>query len=241
MVINMQVDSLRAEPPDAVEGCIPVGKTSSALAVNEARKAAMRSLLHDFSNVMVGLCSMSENAVDEMEPGSPLHDDMEIIRDSAFKARQIIMRIGTLCGSEEDDDISLVDLVNWLAGEADTFKSMLPKGSSVKLPDQIRTVLVNVQTSRLRDYLITLAALVSRNVGPHRVAMEIELRENDEGCAIRVFFSDLDEQRKALPYSDDETASLDAIAKELGAVFTCRPRTSGSPEAIIVLSSGKIA
>jgi hypothetical protein len=240
MVINMQVDYSRTKTSGTAEG-MAHEEMATALAVNEARRAAMRSLMHDFSNVMVGLCSMSENAVDEIEPGNPLHDDMEIIRDSAFKARQIIRRISVLGGSDDDDGESLVDLVNWMATEADTLRSMLPKGSVVRLPADVRTVLVNVSTAGLRDYLIVLAAFVSKAVGPHRCAMEIDLRETDEGCAVLTSFADADRPERELSYPDGATAMLQSVAGKLGTTVTFGKKKGAQLETGIVIRSGRQA
>jgi len=241
IVINVQRISSNEKPQGNAASNVSSGDISAKLVVIEARKAAMRSLLHDFSNVMVGLCSISENAVDEIEPGSLLRDDMEIIRDSALKARQIIRRISVLNGSDEDEDVSLVDLVNWIEGEIETIKAVLPKGSVVSVPDKVRTVLSNVSTSNLRDFLITLAAGVSGNAGQYRIKMEIEIRENDDGCAIVVVVADAYEPKNALSYPDEMISTLGRIAEKLEAAFSFEKKTSGPIGARLVLRCSQTA
>jgi hypothetical protein len=213
---------------------------SSAVVICCARRAATRNLLHDFSNVMVGLCSMSENVLDDVAPGNPLRDDMEIIRDSALRARQIIRLISVLNGSDEDDGAMLVDLVNWFTNEADTIKGVLPKGSVLKLPDQARTVLANVASSLLRDYLITFAAC-TKNVAPHRVNMEIGLRESDDGCEVVATAACADDSGGSLPCSDETIRALDGIAKKMNAAFVFKKEADGSIRAGVTLRPDKTA
>ena len=210
---------------------------SSEIIVCAARRAATRSLLHDFSNVMVGMCSMSENAMDEIAPGSPMRDDMEIIRDSALRARQIISRISVLNGSDDDFGPALVDLVNWFEGEADTIRSILPRGSVLKLPNESRTVLVNITSAFLRDYLVIFAAC-AKKVEPHRVNMEIGIREGDNGCEVAVTVSDIDDPNDTPPYSEVAIRTLDGIAKKLNSKSEFI-QGAGSIRASLVLISDK--
>jgi hypothetical protein len=189
----------------------------STLAVQQARSAATRSLLHDFSNVMVGLCSMSENAIDEIEPDNPLRDDMEIIRDSAFKARDLIRRISALNGADEEQ--SLVDLVSWMGEEVETIRTVLPRGSVVKIPDPVRTVLTNIPTGDLRDFLITLASGISGNAKPDHLEMAIDICENDKGCVIAITVKDIDNPEKDLAIPDEAVAPLLALSERLGATL----------------------
>lgn len=155
--------------------------------VQQGRTAATKGLLHDFSNVMVGLCSLSENALDDAEPGTPLRDDMEIIRDSAIRAHQLIRRIAQL-NSADAQPPTLIDLCEWLRGEVETFRATLPKGSEVAVPDKGRTVLLNVSETLLRDFLLMLVAQISATHRA-RLSLRIEVAERGADCAIAVGFS----------------------------------------------------
>ena len=153
------------------------GETLSALLfIQQGRTAAIRGLLHDFSNVMVGLCSLSENAVEETEKGTPLHDDMEIIRDSSVRAHQLISRISSL-NSNDPDDPTLMDLATWLGNEAETIRATMPKGSEVVIAPTAdgRPVFVTVREYLLRDLLLMMATNIARRRPGSRLSLVINI------------------------------------------------------------------
>ncbi|HNX04270.1 MAG TPA: hypothetical protein PKI32_02140 [Opitutales bacterium] len=201
--------------------------------VQQGRTSATKGLLHDFSNVMVGLCSISENALDDAEPGTPLRDDMEIIRDSAVRAHQLIRRIAQL-NSADVQPPSLIDLCEWLRNEVETIRATLPKGSNVVVPDKGRSVLINVSESRLRDFILMLVAGVSLHHSRGRVAMHVEVAERGPDCAITIRFAEA---------GSDVAGSMDAaflpatILSELALSLnaTCQS-SSDDGRAVIVLT-----
>jgi hypothetical protein len=162
--------------------------------VQQGRTAATKGLLHDFSNVMVGLCSLSENALEETEPGTPLRDDMEIIRDSSVRAHHLLRRISTLNAAETQSPC-LFDLGQWLAGEAETIRAVLPRGSEVVFPDKARSVLVTASESLLRDFILTLVAGVAQAHPRGRISMRATLSEKDDACVLAIAFSEAGTER----------------------------------------------
>ena len=194
--------------------------------LQQGRIAATKGLLHDFSNVMVGLCSLSENALDETEPGSPLHDDMEIIRDSAVRSQQLIKRISTLNGTEATAP-SLLDLVSWIGYEAETLRAILPKCSAMKLPDHGRTVLVNVHEQSLRDFLLTVTAAISGSRQSARIDLEISITETDDECILGLSLIRAETEGSKLSDSinGDLTRALEVMAEKINAVCRITRRT----------------
>lgn len=169
------------------------GQTLSALLfIQQGRTAATRGLLHDFSNVMVGLCSLSENAVEETEKGSPLHDDMEIIRDSAVRAHQLICRISAL-SSNEPDDPTLMDLATWLGNEAETIRATMPKGSEVTIAPtpEGRPVFVTVREYLLRDFLLMVTTNISRRRPNSRLTLVIHIIPEGKKRTLRIVLRDI--------------------------------------------------
>jgi hypothetical protein len=157
------------------------------LRVQQGRAAATRGLLHDFSNVMVGLCSLSENALEETDPASPLHNDMEIIRDSAVRAHQLIRRIVTL-NNPDDAEACLIDITSWLRNEAETLRALLPKGSDVIVAEIGRTVLVHVREDLLRDFIILAALDISRSQHS-RISVQLGARVEGGLCHVDSLYS----------------------------------------------------
>ncbi len=183
--------------------------------LQEGRTAATKGLLHDFSNVMVGLCSLSENALEETEPGSPLRDDMEIIRDSSVRAHHLIRRISAL-NSTDVQPPCLLDVAQWLSGEAETLRAILPKGSGVTMPDKTRAALVTASDSLLRDFLLTLVAAVARARPRERLSLLVTLEETADECLLAFVFSDTG------PVADADRGIPRAALEELAALMKAR-------------------
>jgi len=216
MPMSNKVSDSGEIPPG--QGGLDEGQSLSLkLLVQEGRTAATKGLLHDFSNVMVGLCSLSENALDETEPGSALHDDMEIIRDSAVRAHQLIRRLARL-NTTDIDQSALMDLGAWLANEADSIRSVLPKGSEVTLGKNGKTLLVMVRESTLRDFIMTITAKVA-SAARKRLIMEMMTGDAGEECVLRIKFgnSPAGQSPSALPRSSSPDGRiLEHLARGLG-------------------------
>ncbi|GEM_PF-4427293 len=190
--------------------------------LQEGRTAATKGLLHDFSNVMVGLCSLSENALEETEPGSPLRDDMEIIRDSSVRAHHLIRRISAL-NSTDAQPPCLLDIAQWLSGEAETIRAILPKGSSVTMPEKTRAVLVTVSESILRDFLLTLVASVARARPRERLGLVVSLEETAEACRVTFVFSESGSPGAGCGSCAVPCAALEELAALMQARCECTP------------------
>ena len=203
---------------------------ATLLFVQEGRTAATKGLLHDFSNVMVGLCSLSENALDEAETGTPLHDDMEIIRDSAVRAHLLIRRIVAL-NSTEVSEPSLVDLVTWLHNEIETIRATLPKGSDVMMPNEGKSMLVSVRESRLRDFILMLTADISNRQKQSRISMNMSLSEKGRDNVLLIRFSDAHRALEIPAINKDRTlyaSILSEMALGLDAACTVDITDDGS-------------
>jgi hypothetical protein len=183
---------VRVTPPSETGGnasAQPQLSPDTLYRLQGGRTAATKGLLHDFSNVMVGLCSLSENALEETEPGSPLRDDMEIIRDSSVRAHHLIRRISSL-NSTDVQPPCLLDIAQWLSGEAETIRAILPKGSGVTMPEKNRAALVTVSETILRDFLLMLVASVARSRPRERLCLLVTLEEMADACLLTFVFSE---------------------------------------------------
>lgn len=191
------------------------GQTLSALLfIQQGRTCATRGLLHDFSNVMVGLCSLSENAVEETEKGTALHDDMEIIRDSAVRAHLLICRISAL-NNNEPDDPTLMDLATWLSNEAETIRATMPKGSEVTIAQTPngRPVFVTVREYLLRDFLLMVTTNMSRRRPNSRLSLTINILTDGRKRALQILLKDTQNPLDAA-YMSGENELFNAILKD---------------------------
>jgi hypothetical protein len=103
------------------------------------------------------------------------------------RAHQLIRRIATLNTTDFDDN-GLIELGSWLANEADTLRSALPKGSEVALRSCGKTLLVMIHESLLRDFILTITANVA-NYARKRLTMEMEPGDGGSECSLRIRFS----------------------------------------------------
>ena len=213
---------------------------SALLFIQQGRTAATRGLLHDFSNVMVGLCSLSESAVEETENGTPLHDDMEIIRDSAMRAHQLISRISAL-SSNEPDDPQLMDLATWLGNEAETIRATMPKGSEVIIaptPDG-RPVFVTVREYLLRDLLLMVTTNFARRRPSSRHSLTIHIQPNGHKRTLEIIVKDTQTPLEASFFSGENelfTTILQDTAKDLNAECTTGHGPDDSMRMTLVLN-----
>ncbi len=198
-----------------------------SLYVQEGRSAATRGLLHDFSNVMVGLCSLSENALDETEPGTALRDDMEIIRDSAVRAQQLIRRIVRL-NSGEDEEKSLIEPGAWLANEAETIRATLPKGSELNIGSNSKGMLLHVNESCLRDFLLLVIARTARR-NRERLRLDIKVEEQGDSCLLLLVFSGAKPKGGARPDCGEmlHSAISRQLAKQMGGMCNIAEGSDG--------------
>jgi hypothetical protein len=190
---------------------------SSLLFIQQGRTAATRGLLHDFSNVMVGLCSLSENAVEETEKGTALHDDMEIIRDSAVRAHLLICRISAL-NNNEPDDPTLMDLPTWLSNEAETIRATMPKGSEVTIAPTAdgRPVFVTIREYLLRDFLLMVTTNISRRRPNSRLSLSIHIGQDVRKRTLQILLKDTQTPLDAA-YMSGENELFNAILSETAA------------------------
>lgn len=205
--------------------------------VQEGRSAATRGLLHDFGNVMVGLCSISENAVDDIPEDSPLRDDMEIIRDSSMRAYQLIRRIVQL-NAVDPAEPDMLECRSWMAAELESLRAVLPKGSDVRLDRESTTAFVRVREDALRDTLLVFALAASRR---HRERLNLTLAVHKQDGAVVL------EVREELagdghPVVPDGSPSfdlpddyVDCCARKIGATGSMEYRGDGGATARLYL------
>jgi len=190
--------------------------------VQEGRAAATRGLLHDFSNVMVGLCSISENAVEDVPEDNPLHDDLAIIRDSSMRAYQLIRRIVQL-NAVDPGEPDLIECRSWMAGALESLRAVLPKGSSVTVDESSPVLFLRTREDALRDAFLVLSLAAARRHRA-RVSLTLAVRKG----AGQVGFTVTDRALDA--GSSPQAASLSSAAEDLPPDFAecCAQKLGGT-------------
>ena len=128
---------------------------AARLAVMEARRSCVRGLVHDFNNVMVGLCSFSEGLLLDMEPDDPRYEDLDLIRESAFRAHGLLRSIGSV-NRGDDLDSGPLNLALWLPTQEPLYAALVDKGARVTFNIDPGLPWLGVADLALRDLLLVV-------------------------------------------------------------------------------------
>lgn len=115
-------------------------------------------LLHDFSNVMTGICSLGDLYASSVGPENPMHGGLQTIHKNAYQAQKLLRRIIEINRevSGERSYHYLQDLIN---DQLDLIRAILPKGTALEttFPEEklavrldevgFRRVLLNISTN----------------------------------------------------------------------------------------------
>lgn len=190
----------------------------------------MRSLLHDFNNIMVGLSAISDSVVNELPEDHPLQDELEIIRDSAQRAQELLRWLSKI-NSRFPDIVEQVELRDWLSGEAATLKALLPKGSEVivEVPDE--NLQVRLIEEDLRDLLFVAAHDVALRAGA-RLRLTIRATSVIGGILIEIQDDTLNRPRSSVQDTsthsvEQRAAFIDSVAGKYGATVERKDEADG--------------
>lgn len=161
-------------------------------------------LLHDFSNVMTGIHSLSELYHDSLPPEHPLHEGLGLIRDNSSQGQHLLRRIIDL-NRENTDEKTYADLAHLVRDQADLLKILLPRGTRLTLPADDLVAPVFIDETAFRQVLVNFA-MNSRDAlrGPGDIRIGLRLLHDGEppvgdtqpplkavrGAAVEFTFSD---------------------------------------------------
>lgn len=151
---------------------------------HESRSAAMRSLLHDFNNIMVGLSAISDAALDELPEAHPLQEDINIIKETTQRAQELLRWLSGI-NTRFPDVIESIDLGPWLPGEVAKLRALLPKGSKVVVEVQEESLQVRLIEEDLRDILFVAAHDVALRTGA-RVRLLMKASRSKDGILLEI-------------------------------------------------------
>ncbi len=92
-----------------------------------AQSGAIGGLLHDFSNLITGISSLSANCSDSIDQDHPLQEDLQLLRDSSNRAHTIVRQIAEING-ERRGERALVDLGEFVKSQVYLLKAAMPNG-----------------------------------------------------------------------------------------------------------------
>lgn len=151
----------------------------SSRAWKESISTLTTGLLHDFSNVMTGIFSLSELYHNTLPNRHPLRDGLGLIKENAGQAQRLLRKILDL-NRETSGEKSYVNLGRIVREQVDLVKVILPRGTQLTGPAEDGEWPVYIDETAFRQTLVNLA-MNSRDAlrGPGEI--KISLRSVDPG------------------------------------------------------------
>lgn len=122
----------------------------------ESLSTLTSGLLHDFSNVMTGIFSLSELYHNTLPNRHPLRDGLGLIKDNAGQAQRLVRKILEL-NRDNSGEKTYVNLGRVLREQLDLLKVILPRGSQLTGPAEDGDWPVFIDETALRQTLVNLA------------------------------------------------------------------------------------
>lgn len=132
-------------------------------------------LVHDFSNVMAGVLSISELYFDAVKEGDPMHKGLSQIKKSAFDAQKIVRKIIEL-NRKQTNVKSYYNIEQLIEDQIDLIKIILPKHIVVTTQLVGREVPVYTEDVAFRQTLLNFAMNSRYAMGNDHGELGIRLR-----------------------------------------------------------------
>lgn len=146
----------------------------SAAAWKETLAALAMGLAHDFSNIMAGIFSLSESFIAQVDAAHPFHEGLNLIRDNAWQASQLVQRMMSLHRAQTGEQ-NYHDLNENLTELADLVQRMLPRRILIEIELAPQQLPVYVDMVELRQVILNLA-LNSAEAMPQRGKLVFQTR-----------------------------------------------------------------
>ncbi len=188
-------------------------------------------LVHDFSNLMAGIYSISELYHGMMEKDDPMANGMGQIRKSTMQAQRLVRRIIDL-HREKPASRAVHDLRLLLKDQMDLVEIIIPRSASIKTDFGKASLPSFIEETGFRQVVLNLAInardAISRNGKIHISAREVKKGENIMKGAwggARVASTEGAE----ISFSDDGAGIAEEICEYLfDPFFTTKESSSGS-------------
>ena len=142
-------------------------------------------LVHDFSNMMAGIYSLSELYHSEMQLDHPRYEGMSKVKSNAMKAQHLVRRIVDL-NREVSGEMAYNNLEVLIREHLDIIKIILPKSAKVALEfpdDELLVSIDEVAFRRALTHLVTNARDAMQTGGTFGLYVEAV----DDGYALHVW------------------------------------------------------
>lgn len=120
-----------------------------------ARLAAIRGLVHDLSNALVGGHSLLEAIQPSLPPGDDLGEDLKLILQSILKAEACLQQMRSVY-TDEAEGIDYLEPASWLPQHEQALRALLPRGVRLEWAELVPGLPVALDEVHWRDGLLVL-------------------------------------------------------------------------------------
>jgi len=128
----------------------------SSRAWKESLSTLTSGLLHDFSNVMTGIFSLSEMYHNTLPMRHPLRDGLGLIKENAGQAQRLVRKILDL-NRETSGEKTYLNLGRLVREQLDLLKVVLPRGTQLSGPPEDGDWPVFLDETAFRQTMVNLA------------------------------------------------------------------------------------
>ena len=139
-------------------------------------------LVHDFSNLMAGIFSISELYFGMMEKDDPMANGMGQIKKSAMQAQKLVRRIIDL-HREKPANRAVQDLRLLLKDQMDLLEIIIPRSAKIKTNFGKEALPAFVEETGFRQVILNLAINARDAIG-RTGKISISIRKVEEGCPL---------------------------------------------------------
>lgn len=126
----------------------------------EVATAVTRRFLHDFNNMIAGICSLSELYAVPGSDAETLTEAMTHIRDSSIRAQKLTQQIRAL-SSMSDGEASYFEVTKLIQEQEDYLRAILPRHVELELELSDEPLPTRLDANRFKQALLHLASNAS--------------------------------------------------------------------------------
>lgn len=174
----------------------------------ETRLDAIRGLVHDLSNGLLGLRSMAESCSFDIPQGHPARESVDWLLESLGRTESTLQLLRSAY-REQSETMPLLEPVVWLKRHQAVLEGMTLRGQRMQweLPERLESI--PVEQHLWRDSMLLIAASASREA-PEESQICWKLGNRGEACRLEVSYP-----VGAAPATDGDPAETLAVLSAL--------------------------
>ncbi|KAF0095228.1 MAG: hypothetical protein E1N59_1274 [Puniceicoccaceae bacterium 5H] len=202
----------------------------------EARTQALRKLLHDGGNQLLGVLSLAESWRDST-PDEECIEDWEEVYLAAQKLKTQLANMREIL--TEDSSVEWVEAIAWLETNQELLQNLLPRGMKWECHTNAESARLHIPESRWRDLLV---ACIMFQVGEVTGQGVLHCQLERHGDVLELFwryeskrpelFAEIEERMHQLCASLDTEFDIQVVPEAIETVLRWEVDTQGEPPAL---------